>query len=170
MNQVINLRRAVPKDATALTALVHTSAAYEGEYRAIVDKYEISGAQVRRDQMFIAERSGQVLGFYSLITSGMAELDLMFVANSAQGTGVGKLLFQHMAATAATHGIQHVKIIAHPPALGFYQRMGARVVGAKAPAGNVTWERPLLELRIDLRTDLRETESGLAIPPTSADS
>jgi hypothetical protein len=41
-----------------------------------------------------------------------------------------------------------VKIVSHPPAEGFYLRMGARRIGTMLPGGRVTWARPLLSLSI----------------------
>lgn len=140
------LRRAVEADVPSLNAVMHASRAYDGEYRAMLDSYFVTPAQVARDLVVLAEQGGELLGFYSLIVEGEPELDLMFVADAAQGLSLGKVLFEDMRRQARQRGITRVKIVSHPPALGFYQRMGAVQVGATEPVGRVTWARPILEL------------------------
>jgi GNAT superfamily N-acetyltransferase len=122
--------------------------AYQGAYSAILDGYALGETQLHRDQIFLAESGGEILGFYSLITEGEPELDLMFVSDAAQGTGLGKNLFDHMRGTARTQRIASVLIVSHPPSVGFYERMGAVRTGMKPPSGRATWERPILRLAI----------------------
>jgi len=143
------IRKAVPADAPVLTALMHASTAYGGDYARILDGYEISVAQVRRDPMFVADDAGRVLGFYSLTNlETPPELDLMFVADAAQGAGVGSQLFEHLRNTARELGISAVRIVSHPPAEHFYLRQGAQRIGVKGPSGRVSWARPILMLHI----------------------
>jgi GNAT superfamily N-acetyltransferase len=145
----IHIRRALPADAPSLTDLMQASSAYKGEYARILHGYNITPAQISRDLIFLAEECGRLLGFYSLMLSEEPELDLMFVAEDAQGTGLGRKLFEHMQRQARERGIAAVKIVSHPPSLGFYLRMGAQVIGVKPPTGTrVTWERPVLSLQI----------------------
>jgi GNAT superfamily N-acetyltransferase len=99
--------------------------AYQGAYGAILDGYALGDAQLARDKIFLAESNGEILGFYSLIVDGEPELDLMFVSDAAQGTGLGKVLFDHMRETARQAGVAFVTIVSHPPSVGFYERMGA---------------------------------------------
>ncbi len=71
-------------------------------------------------------------GFYALVSDeGGAELDFMFVADKAQGLGIGRLLFEHMKAAARTLGHDRVLIVAHPPAEPFYKDGGGNC-GQKA--------------------------------------
>lgn len=141
------IRLAVGQDAVALSALMHGSAAYQGEYARILEGYQVTVEQVQRDRIFLTENGGEVLGFYSLANvDSEPELDLLFVADAAQGTGIGSALFEHMRNTARELGIGTVKIVSHPPSERFYVRMGAVRVGYKAPAGKVSWRRPVLVL------------------------
>jgi len=77
------LRQAQEADLSAMNHLMQTSRAYKGEWRRILDGYVITADQIARDDVVLAEYDGEVLGFYSLITNGESELDLMFVADSA---------------------------------------------------------------------------------------
>lgn len=86
-------------------------------------------------------------GFYALVSDeGGAELDFMFVADKAQGLGIGRLLFGHMKNTARTLGHDRVLIVSHPPAEPFYAKMGAVTVDRKPPSGRVMWSRPRMRL------------------------
>lgn len=145
----IRIRRAIAEDAPALSALMHASAAYQGAYAAILHGYAVTPEQIARDRIFLAERGAEILGFYSLTGAGAEpELDLMFVADAAQGSGVGARLFAHMRDTARALGIARVKIVSHPPAEAFYVRMGATRVDIAAPSGRVGWARPVLRLEV----------------------
>ena len=122
--------------------------AYQGAYGVILENYALGEEQLQRDQVFLAEAGGEILGLYSLIVEREPELDLMFVADAAQGRGLGKILFDHMRETARAHAIASVLIVSHPPSVGFYERMGAVREGTKPPSGRVTWQRPVLRLAV----------------------
>ncbi|MFE9369033.1 GNAT family N-acetyltransferase [Streptomyces sp. NPDC006711] len=143
----VRVRRAIARDAKRLTHLVRTSSAYEGPYAPMVAGYRVGPDYIESHQVFVAAGAdGRVLGFYALVLSP-PELDLMFVADDAQGLGVGRLLMADVQQRARAAGIQSVKIVSHPPAEGFYRAVGAERVGterARPPA--VMWDRPVLEL------------------------
>jgi GNAT superfamily N-acetyltransferase len=105
--------------------------------------------QIERDNVYVAEAHAKVLGFYSLIAYlPNPELDLLFVSNDAQGRGIGSALVLHLKNLAASLGIHAIRIVSHPPALDFYVRRGAKILGSSPPHGRVTWERPVLTLQI----------------------
>ncbi|MFB7985823.1 GNAT family N-acetyltransferase [Streptomyces microflavus] len=125
------VRRATARDARRLTRLVRTSRAYEGPYAPMVAGYRIGPDYIETHRVFVAadRDDGRVLGFYSLILRP-PELDLMFVADEAQGLGIGRLLIGHLRQ-------------------GFYRGVGAEPTGtvrANPPA--VMWDRPELLLPI----------------------
>lgn len=142
------IRRAREEDADALTEIMRASSAYRGEYNVIVKSYAVTPEVIRSEEVWVAEDDGRPLGFYCLLGGIRPELDLMFTVDSEQGKGVGAALFSHMAERAAALGIRCVRIVAHPPSVGFYTRMGAKLVGSVPSFGRVTWARPELELRI----------------------
>jgi N-acetylglutamate synthase-like GNAT family acetyltransferase len=144
------IRRAVSADGPVLTRMVRESAAYTGEYQRMVENIVISAELIARDRVYVCEHEGRIVGFYSLLARpDDAELDFMFVENGAFGSGIGRLLFQHMLEEARQLGYAIVKIISHPPAEGFYQRMGAMTVAVKPPSGRVTWSRPAMLVRTE---------------------
>ncbi|WP_394663509.1 GNAT family N-acetyltransferase [uncultured Sphingomonas sp.] len=145
---VVTIRPATADDANALTELMHGSAAYRGRYASILDGYAITPEQIAKDVFRVAEQYDARSGFYSLALAGEPELDLMFVADSAQGKGIGALLFRHMMGEARRRGVSVLKIVSHPPSVGFYQAMGATIIGTKPPTAKATWSRPILSLTI----------------------
>ncbi|MFD9428364.1 GNAT family N-acetyltransferase [Streptomyces sp. NPDC060054] len=154
------IRRATAGDAKRLTRLVRTSRAYEGPYAPMVAGYRVGPDYIETHQVFVATSGAdaaapgaeaanpRVFGFYSLVLSP-PELDLMFVADDAQGLGIGRLLVGHLRDEARRAGLSGVRIVAHPPAEGFYRSVGAERTGtlaANPPA--VMWDRPELMLAI----------------------
>ncbi|WP_103337534.1 GNAT family N-acetyltransferase [Amycolatopsis sp. CA-126428] len=144
----IEIRRANPAQAAALTALVHASSTYQGDYASILDGYTITPDHLEAHPAFTAAKDGEILGFYALLAG---KLDLLFVADRAQGLGIGARLIEHMLAEARERGLDSVRVVSHPPALAFYVRMGARRTGTiPANPPKVRWDRP--ELRFDVPT------------------
>ncbi|MFI9203845.1 GNAT family N-acetyltransferase [Streptomyces sp. NPDC053048] len=143
--QPMTIRRATEQDAEALTALMRRSGAYQGQYATIISGYRVTADYIDRHQVFAAEdATGRLLGFYALVLEP-AELDLAFVSDDAQGTGIGRLLVEHMIDQAGRAGLTHVRVVSHPPAEQFYRRLGAEPVGRIPPSPpKVTWERPEL--------------------------
>ncbi|MDL5205775.1 GNAT family N-acetyltransferase [Streptomyces sp. ALI-76-A] len=146
------IRRAVARDAKRLTRLVRGSRAYHGQYAAMVADYRVGPDYIEAHQVFVAvatdAHGSHVLGFYSLVLDP-PELDLLFVADGAQGRGLGRLLVAHMKTEARAAGLDHVRVVSHPPAEGFYRSVGAVRTGtAAANPPAVVWDRPELEFRL----------------------
>lgn len=132
--------------------------------------YRVGPDYIEAHEVFVAVDSGdRILGFYALVLPAAwpgrttvptsvptsapppvpAELDLMFVADHAQGLGLGRRLIEHLKGRAGEAGLDRVRIVSHPPAEGFYRSVGARRTGtevANPPA--VMWDRPELVLVI----------------------
>ncbi|MER0246018.1 GNAT family N-acetyltransferase [Streptomyces sp. HSW2009] len=146
----IRIERATASDARRLTRLVRRSGAYRGEYAAMVEGYRVGADYIAAHRVFVAvDGTDRLLGFYALVLDP-PELDLMFVADGAQGLGIGRRLADHMKAEARSYGLTSVSVVAHPPAEGFYRSVGARRTGtrrANPPA--VRWDRPELSFDLD---------------------
>ncbi|MCB5912402.1 GNAT family N-acetyltransferase [Streptomyces pinistramenti] len=156
----VRIRRATVRDAKRLTRMVRSSRAYEGPHAAMVAGYRVGPDYIEAHEVYVAVEEGgdasgagegmgeRVVGFYALVLEP-PELDLMFVADEAQGAGIGRLLIAHMRDVARNAGIASVRVVSHPPAEGFYRSVGARrtgTVAANPPA--VMWDRP--EMTIDV--------------------
>ncbi|MFF9569653.1 GNAT family N-acetyltransferase [Streptomyces sp. NPDC014685] len=161
----VHVRRATARDAKRLTRLVRTSSAYEGHYAAMVAGYRVGPDYIETHRVFAAVETGtdRLLGFYSLVLSP-PELDLMFVADDAQGLGIGRLLIGHLRGEAGRAGLSGVRVVSHPPAEGFYRSMGALRTGmsaARPPA--VMWDRP--ELLLPVGAPGEATDPGRGADP-----
>lgn len=145
----VSVRRATARDGKRLTRLIQASSAYEGPYAPMIAGYRVGPDYIETHRVFLATGpDGRLLGFYALLLDP-PELDLMFVADAAQGLGVGRRLVDHMKGEARAAGADSVRVVSHPPAEGFYRGVGAERVGtvaANPPA--VMWDRPELIIRI----------------------
>ena len=141
----VTITRASAEDAQQLTRLCRASSSYQGVYAEAISTVELTPGYIAEHQVFLAaDEDAHLLGFYSLIRDP-PELDMLFVADEAQGRGVGRLLVDHMIEQARQIGLVGVRVVSHPSAEGFYRRVGARRIGtvpAKPPL--TTWERPEL--------------------------
>lgn len=141
-------------EAESLTTMIRSSAAYAGEQRVMVANQTVDQAYLDANLVRVARGGDRgALGFYSVLVPGRgapgeAELDFMFVDNTAQGRGIGRALFDDMVAATRALGITRVHIVSHPPAEAFYLRCGATFVATIAPRGRVTWARPHLVVDI----------------------
>lgn len=160
----VRIRRATAGDAKRLTALVRNSRAYEGPYAPMVAGYRVGPDYIDAHEVHVAAGDdGRVLGFYALVLSP-PELDLMFVADTAQGLGVGRTLVAHMSERARAAGVTAVRVVSHPPAEGFYRSVGARRVGtvnANPPA--VMWDRPELVIAVQNPSSRRTARNSAGL-------
>jgi GNAT superfamily N-acetyltransferase len=148
---MVEIRHATAGQAGALTALMHASSAYQGDFASILDGYAVTPGYVETNPTFVAMAEDELLGFYALLEDP-PELDILFVADAAQGLGLGARLIAHMLGEARARRMRSIRVVSHPPALPFYLRMGARRTGTIPPKPpKVGWERP--ELRFDVPTD-----------------
>ncbi|WP_424212950.1 GNAT family N-acetyltransferase [Streptomyces sp. BI20] len=145
MTPTTTIVRATAADSRRLTRLVRDSAAYRGRYAAMVADYRVGPSYIEAHEVHKAVRAGEdrALGFYSLLVDS-AELDLAFVGDEAQGTGIGRRLLAHMLDRAASLGLDEVRVVSHPPAEEFYRRLGAVRVGTVPASRHVAWDRPEL--------------------------
>jgi GNAT superfamily N-acetyltransferase len=124
------IRKAITEEAPVLTQIAHDAKRHWGYPESWINHWQndltISPEFVAANQVYVAERDGELLGFYALILRGeKAELDHLWVAPAYMGTGVGKELFLHAMQQAAKKNVSAVEIVSDPNAEGFYRKMGA---------------------------------------------
>ncbi|HEX2478252.1 MAG TPA: GNAT family N-acetyltransferase [Geminicoccaceae bacterium] len=133
----VTIREALPADAGTIVRLIRELAAYEN----MGDRVRITDADVLRDgfgarrcfESLLVEVDGQVVGLaihrpsYSTFDgrTGLYVEDL-FVAESARGLGVGRMLMARLAAIARERGCSRMTLaVLHwNPARAFYRRLG----------------------------------------------
>jgi N-acetylglutamate synthase-like GNAT family acetyltransferase len=128
------IRRGSPNDATRLTEIAHDAKRHWGYPEHWIQHWQedltISPEYVGANQVFVAEKDDQIIGFYALIVrQEKAELDHMWVAPEHLGSGVGKELFIHAMQNAARRNVSEIQIVSDPNAEGFYRKMGAHQIG-----------------------------------------
>ena len=134
MAQNLRIRKAATTDAATLTRIAIDAKKHWGYPEHWIEHWQddltISPEFVSANQVFVAEREGDLLGFYALVIKDeKTELDHMWVAPAHIGSGVGKELFIHAMQTAAHQSIDSVEIESDPNAAGFYRKMGAHQIG-----------------------------------------
>jgi len=130
----LRIRKALTEDAATLTTIAHDAKRHWGYPEHWIKHWHedltISPDFVAANQVYVAERDNELLGFYALIIrKDKAELDHLWVAPAHIGTGVGKELFIHAMQSAARRNIPEIEISSDPNAEGFYRKMGAHRIG-----------------------------------------
>lgn len=127
---VVIIRQASTNEAAALTRIAHDAKRHWGYPEHWIQHWQddltISSDFISHNEVYVAEREGEIIGFYALVVADQrAELEHMWVAPPFIGTGVGKELFVHAMQKAAGENVSAVEISSDPNAEGFYERMGA---------------------------------------------
>ena len=109
---------------------------YDADFMAqCVEPLTLAPEKIGRDFILVAVGEDDTpLGIASVRAKGtQSKLDKLFIAPDAMGLGVGRLLFDAMAAEARRLGAKNMHILSDPGAAPFYERMGAVRTG-EAPS------------------------------------
>jgi GNAT superfamily N-acetyltransferase len=147
--------RAKPKDADALTQIAHAAKRHWGYPERWIESWRdiltMRPEFIDANVAYCAAVDNRAVGFYLLTReSDGLHLDHLWVLPQAMGRGIGRALFEHAVQQANAAGFRAIKIEADPNAEGFYLRMGARRVGTIITEieGNRR-ELPLLEYQME---------------------
>ena len=148
------MRRARTSEADSLSALAERSKQHWGYDTAFMDLVRdamtLRPEDIDRHEVWVLESlSGDPIGYHRVITGDPAELEDLWVEPSAIGAGAGRRLFEHALQVARTGGASALEIDADPHAVGFYERMGAVLIGETA--SKLIPGRMLPRLRIPIR-------------------
>ncbi len=131
----MHIRAARPEEAALLTGIAHAAKRHWGYPEAWIAAWRealtLSPDFVAQHPVFVAEADGGgVRGFYALAPAGEGwTLEHLWLRPRWIGSGIGRLLFDHAAATAREAGAVGLEIDADPHAEAFYLHLGARRVG-----------------------------------------
>ena len=126
--------RATPQDADALTEIAHAAKRHWGYPERWIQSWQdiltMRPEFIAANVAYSAMENGRAVGFYLLTTeSDGLHLDHLWITPPAMGRGLGRALFEHTLEETRKLGHRTLKIEADPNAEGFYTRMGARRVG-----------------------------------------
>jgi len=130
----IQIRRAKPDEATALTEIAHAAKRHWGYPETWIEHWKddltITPDFIATNEMYVAIIGKEIAGCCALVLSdSLAELEHMWIQPAHMGNGVGRALFKQIVERAAIHNAKVVELSADPNAEGFYERMGAKRIG-----------------------------------------
>jgi len=139
MAEPIAIRTARPEEAADLTELCMRSKALWGYDAAFLEKCReqltLTPDYIRHHAVFVADEGGAAVGVYALTDEGtFVDLDFMFVEPHRTRAGIGLLMWRHLLDEARRFGRPHLKVVADPSAVPFYEAMGAVPAGAEPNA------------------------------------
>ena len=128
-----SIERAGIETHSTLTEIAHAAKRHWGYPERWMqlwrDVLTITPDYIAGNEVYVARLGDQIVGFYALLGSGAKlTLDHLWLAPAQIGTGIGRTLFKHAMATAKQLGATEIEIEAEPNAVGFYERMGAKLV------------------------------------------
>lgn len=146
--------RATPQDAEALTEIAHAAKRHWGYPERWIESWRdtltIRAEFIAANVAYSAIEGSRAVGFYLLVNANAGlHLDHFWITPSAMGRGIGRALFEHALEQTRKLGHRALRIEADPNAEGFYTHMGARRIGVTVT--NIEDQRRELPL---LRYDL----------------
>jgi GNAT superfamily N-acetyltransferase len=155
MTARLQIRPARGGEAAALSELCVRSKAvwgYDAAFMALAAAaLAIGEAEIGAGAVWVAVTGEEIAGVAALAPGaapGTLDLARLFVAPERLRCGVGRALFAHVVAEARRQGAGRLTILADPNAGGFYERGGARRIGA-APSDAVAGRLlPLYEIAL----------------------
>lgn len=101
------------------------------------DELSLTEQDLETTSVAVLEIEGKPAGVGQIDHQGdWAEVDKLFIAPGAIGTGAGRVLWNWCVETARSGGATTLKIVADPGAAPFYEHMGAKPDGS-APSGSI---------------------------------
>jgi N-acetylglutamate synthase-like GNAT family acetyltransferase len=130
----IQIRRARPDEAAALTEIAHAAKRHWGYPESWIEQWKddltITPDFIASNEMYVALNGEEIAGCCALVMGdSLAELEHMWIRPEHMGNGVGRALFNQIVERAKTLGAKAVELSADPNSEGFYQRMGATRIG-----------------------------------------
>jgi len=151
----INIRKAVPDEAAELTQLALRSKAMWGYNDSFMIKclksIKLEPEAINQNETMALTRAGNIIGFYLLssLTTINAELEYLYVEPDFTRLGFGGILFEHARDTAKLQGYSSLFVQSDPNAVGFFDKMGAKILGRESSWSLPDYENVLMELVFD---------------------
>ena len=152
MDPVIRIREGTEPDFERLRAIAVEAKAHWGYDRALVEEWAQAGdfepKSLRARLLYVAEVEGAPVGWAALIPRGeVGWLEDLWIEPAWIGQGLGRALFEHVAAEARRRGARRLEWEAEPNAHGFYEHLGGAYV---RDSEETEWGRVLQVLAVEL--------------------
>ena len=149
----MRIRSGREDDFERLREIAVEAKAHWGYDRARVEEWALAGdfepESLRERLLYVAETEGRPVGWAALIPRGeIGWLEDLWVDPAWIGRGLGRRLFERVAAEARQRGARRLEWEAEPNASGFYEHLGAAYV---RDSEETEWGRVLEVLGLDLR-------------------
>lgn len=149
----LQIRRATPDEAEALTALAHAAKRYWGYPEEWIDLWRIdltiTPDFIATNEVFVAAIGDEIAGCCALVKSdSLTELEHMWIDPKHMRKGLGRALFEYTKRRAEELGSNMLELSADPNAESFYERMGAKHIG-DVPADVLGHARVLPRMKVE---------------------
>jgi GNAT superfamily N-acetyltransferase len=103
------------------------------------------------NESWVVEMDRVPIAFYTLQEkAGSAWIENLWVLPEYIGKGVGKLLFLHAVELSRQRGYKTLQLEADPNAIGFYEKMGMKKIGARnSEVEGQPRVLPIMEMKIE---------------------
>jgi GNAT superfamily N-acetyltransferase len=140
----------MPSEASLLSQLAFESKSYwqyDDEYlEAAREHIQITISDIEQDHVYVYEDEQGTSGFYHFMHIQCdPELVWFFVHPRSIGTGIGKILWEHLLELIRNLEINEFMIKSDPNAESFYIKHGATRIGWKESSVNADMKLPLLK-------------------------
>jgi GNAT superfamily N-acetyltransferase len=148
----LTIREGTEADFELLRAIAVEAKAHWGYDRAQVEEWASGGdfepESLRRRLLYVAEEEGRPVGWAALIPRGeVGWLEDLWIEPAWIGRGLGRMLFERVAAEARKRGARRLEWEAEPNAHGFYRHLGAVYL---RDSEETEWGRVLEVLGVEL--------------------
>ena len=131
----MEIRRAEPAEAAELSLIARRAKAHWGYPAAWLERWQeqltITPEFIAINEVFAARLGDRAAGFHALLkTSQAMRLEHLWVIPELMSRGIGRALFGHATARAASLGASSLTIEADPNAEAFYLHLGAIRTGS----------------------------------------
>jgi GNAT superfamily N-acetyltransferase len=132
----MHIVRAKPEDASGLTHIAFSAKRHWRYPERWIETWRalltVQPEFIAAHETYVAVMEERQVGFYGLVNAeDKLRLEHLWVLPDVMGRGVGRSLFTHAVDHARALEFKSIEIESDPNAEGFYQRMGARRVGAR---------------------------------------
>lgn len=149
------IRPAARSDVDILTDLAMRSKASHG-YDAVFmeqcrEELAVDERTLSERDVWVAEAQGKIVGFFGLERpeDGVAIVNPIFIEPNLQQGGVGRALWRKLEERARFTGARAIGLDSDPNAVGFYEKMGCRIIGW-SPSGSIPGRKlPKMEKPLD---------------------